>query len=151
MFAMPRPGARRPWPSLSARRAGCSIERATPSRDATTACVRRRRYIAWIRRFILYHGKRHPLEVGREEVEAYLTYLARDQQVSASTQNQALCALVFLYREVLDRDLGWLEGFQRAKAPMRSPTILSQEEVGAVLAHLDGALLLMAELLYGAG
>jgi integrase len=108
-------------------------------------------YIGWIKRFIHYHGKRHPLEVGRAEVEAFLTYLARDKKVSASTQNQALCALLFLYREVLDRELGWMEGFQRAKTPAHSPAILSPEEVAALLMHLDGTPRLMVELLYGAG
>ena len=108
-------------------------------------------YVGWIKRFIHYHGKRHPLELGRAEVEAFLTYLARDEKVSASTQNQALCALLFLYREVLDRNSAWMDAFQRAKAPAHSPTILSREEVAALLAHLDGVARLMVELLYGAG
>jgi integron integrase len=108
-------------------------------------------YIGWIKRFIHYQGKRHPLEVGREEVEAFLTHLACEKKVSASTQNQALCALLFLYREVLDRELEWMDGFQRAKTAVHSPAILSREEVAALLAHLDGTPRLMAELLYGAG
>jgi site-specific recombinase XerD len=77
-------------------------------------------YVGWIKRFIHHNGKRHPLEVGREEVEAFLTYLACDKKVSASTQNQALCALLFLYREVLDRELGWMDGFQDPQSLQRA-------------------------------
>jgi len=108
-------------------------------------------YVGWIKRFILYHSKRHPLDLESEEVEAFLTHLACEQKVAASTQNQALCALLFLYREVLDRELPWMDGFARAKTPARSPTVLSQEEVAASLAHVDGTRGLMVELLYGAG
>lgn len=108
-------------------------------------------YIAWIRRFILANGKRHPRELGQVEVEAFLTRLAVDGQVSASTQNQALAALLFLYREVLAMELPWLDGIVRAKRPQRVPTVLSKEEVAAVLAHLDGRMWLVASLLYGTG
>jgi integron integrase len=85
------------------------------------------------------------------DAEAFLTHLARDAGASPSTQNQALSALVFLYREVLDHDLPWLDGFQRSKKPVRIPTVLAAEEVRALLAHLDGPRGLMARLLYGAG
>ncbi len=74
-------------------------------------------YVYWSRRFILHHGKRHPLEMGKQEVEAFLTHLAVDRHVSASTQNQAFSALLFLYREVLQRDFGWLDDMVRAKRP----------------------------------
>ncbi|HXH07439.1 MAG TPA: integron integrase [Vicinamibacterales bacterium] len=108
-------------------------------------------YVLWIRRFILYHGKRHPLEMGEAEVSAFLTSLAVAQQVSASTQNQALSAILFLYKEVLDRPLEWLDGIVRAKPTRRMPVVLSREEIKAVLGQLEGVAWLMASLLYGAG
>ncbi len=108
-------------------------------------------YVLWIRRFILYHGKRHPLEMGEAEVSGFLTSLAVRQQVSASTQNQALSAILFLYKEVLDRPLDWLDGIVRAKPTRRMPVVLSREEVKAVLGQLEGVAWLMASLLYGAG
>jgi integron integrase len=108
-------------------------------------------YVQWIRRFILFHGKRHPKEMGAPETARYLTHLAARRDVSASTQNQALCALLFLYREVLTVDLPWIDGFQMAKRPQRLPVVMAREEVAAVLAHLDGVHWLMASLLYGSG
>src|SRR5574341_702235 len=108
-------------------------------------------YVAWIRRFILFHGKRHPSEMGAEEVTRFLSSLALEGRVAASTQNQALSALLFLYREVLNQNLPWLEGVVRAKRPIRLPVVLAREEVQAVLAHLRGTRRLMATLLYGAG
>jgi len=108
-------------------------------------------YVAWIRRFILFHGKRHPREMGSPEVVAFLSDLAVRGRVSASTQNQALSALLFLYRSVLDRELGDLDSTVRARAPRRLPVVLSRDEVRALLAHLEGTHRLMATLLYGAG
>ncbi len=108
-------------------------------------------YVLWIRRFILHHGKRHPLEMGEVEVSAFLTSLAVRQHVSASTQNQALSAILFLYKDVLNRPLAWLDGIVRAKRTARMPVVLSREEVKAVLGQLDGVPWLMASLLYGAG
>lgn len=108
-------------------------------------------YLHWVRRYILFHGKRHPREMGKPEVEAFLTDLAVRCKVAASTQNQALNAIVFLYRHVLERDLDWLDGVQRARRPARLPVVLTREEVGDVLARLDGVRWLMASLLYGAG
>lgn len=108
-------------------------------------------YIQWIRRFILFHGKRHPLQMGPAEVETFLTHLAVKGQVSASTQNQALNAIVFLYRQVLQRELGWLENVERAKRPVRLPVVFTRAEVKAVLNQLDGTKWLMANLLYGCG
>lgn len=108
-------------------------------------------YIQWIRRFILFHGKRHPRDMGASEVEAFLTHLAVEGNVAAATQNQALSALLFLYREVLEMDLPWLDGVVRAKLPKRLPVVLTREEVKAVLARMEGVYRLMAALLYGTG
>ena len=108
-------------------------------------------YVAWIRRFILFHGKRHPLTLGSEEINAFLTDLAVARQVSASTQNQALAAILFLYREVLRHDIGPLSGIVRARRPRRLPVVLTRDEVGAVLAQLGDPPRLIASLLYGAG
>jgi len=110
-----------------------------------------RAYAGWIRRFVLFHGKRHPQEMGEAEVTAFLSHLATRRHVSASTQNQALSALLFLYRVVLGRDLGWLDHLVRAKRPTRVPTVLSRGEVTALLGELDGTARLVASLLYGAG
>jgi integron integrase len=108
-------------------------------------------YVGWIRRFILFHGKRHPLEMGAPEIARFLTSMAVRMRVSASTQNQAFSALLFLYRDVLGRELLGLESVTRAKRPVRLPVVLSREEVKAVLGNLDGMPLLMASLMYGAG
>ena len=105
----------------------------------------------WIRRYILFHRKQHPHEMGKPEVEAFLTDLAVRCKVAASTQNQALNALVFLYRHVLERELEWLDGVQRAKRPARLPVVLTRAEVAEILARLDGVQWLMASLIYGAG
>src|SRR6059036_2218287 len=95
-------------------------------------------YVAWIRRYIFFHGKRHPAEMGGAEITAFLTSLAVDGRVAASTQNQALSALLFLYRDVLEIDLPWLDGIVRAKRPARLPVVLTREDIRAVLARLDG-------------
>ena len=95
-------------------------------------------YVGWIKRCILFHGKRHPLEMGEAEITRFLSALAVHGQVSASTQNQALCALVFLYRHVLGQNLGWLDGVVRAKRPQRLPVVLTRPEVNALLSALDG-------------
>jgi len=108
-------------------------------------------YIGWIRRFILFHNKRHPAEMGEAEIARFLTSLATDGRVSASTQNQALSALLFLYQEVLDIKLNWLQGVVRARRPARLPVVLTRAEVDAVLGHLRGVSWLMASLMYGAG
>lgn len=108
-------------------------------------------YVAWIRRYIVFHGKRHPGEMGAAEVEAFLSHLAVDGQVSASTQNQALGALVFLYRHVLRQELGEFGGLVRARTPHRLPVVLTRGEIRAILAQLDGVSWIVAMLLYGAG
>ena len=110
-----------------------------------------RAYVDWIKRFILFHHKQHPASMAAPEVRAFLSYLAVEQKVAASTQRQALSALVFLYREILDQEVGWLGEVERAKQPERLPIVFSRPEVRAVLAHVDGQHWLMASLLYGAG
>ena len=110
-----------------------------------------RAYIGWIRRFILFNDKKHPDLLGAAEVSRYLSTLATRYRVSASTQNQALSALLFLYKNVLGRELEWLDGVVRAKVPVRLPVVLTRDEVITVLDQLDGAPRLMATLLYGAG
>ena len=108
-------------------------------------------YIAWIRRYIFFHNKRHPAEMGAPEVTRFLTALAVDGKVAGSTQNQALSALLFLYRYVLDIDLPWLDEVVRAKRPQRLPVVLARQEVQALLQPLTGVPRLMAYLLYGSG
>ena len=108
-------------------------------------------YVDWIKRFILFHGKRHPKDMGAREIEAFLTHLAVKGKVSASTQNQAKSALLFLYRAVLEQKLPWLDKVTQAKAPQRLPVVLTVAEVQAVLKRLSGTHWLIASLLYGAG
>ena len=108
-------------------------------------------YCDWIRRFILYHQKRHPLEMGEPEITDFLTHLARDAKVAASTQNQALSSLLFLYREVFQQKIGWLDGVERAKRPVRLPVVLTREEARQIFLNLHGRHRLMAGLLYGSG
>jgi len=108
-------------------------------------------YVHWIRRFIFFHGKRHPLEMGAPEVAEFLTYLAVQRKVSASTQNQAFSALLFLYREVLDRQLEGLEKVVRAKVPLRLPIVLTLVEGRSIFGYLRETPLLMAKIMFGAG
>jgi integron integrase len=108
-------------------------------------------YIGWIRRYIHFHHKRHPAELGAAEVSAFLTMLAVERTVSASTQNQALAALLFLYREVLHLEVGWLDDLVRAKRPHRVPVVLTRAEVESLLCELTGVSWIMALLLYGSG
>jgi len=108
-------------------------------------------YVHYIRHFILFHGKRHPLEMGADEIQAFLTYLAVERKVAASTQNQAFSALLFLYRDVLSRELPRLEGVTRAQRPDRLPVVFTKSEAAALLSHLSGAPFLVCGLLYGAG
>ncbi len=110
-----------------------------------------RAYVGWIRRFVRFHQLRHPDEMGEAEVTAFLTHLATDRHVAAATQNQALSAILFLYRKVLGRDLAWLDELVRAKRPVKVPTVLNRGEVKALLCELDGTPWLVASLLYGAG
>ncbi|MHB9102443.1 MAG: integron integrase [Sulfuricella sp.] len=108
-------------------------------------------YLDWIKRYILFHHKTHPAQMGAPEVEAFLSHLAVAGKVAASTQNQAKSALLFLYREVLAIELPWLDNVTQAKTPQRLPVVLTVSEVKSVLNRLDGTLWLMASLLYGGG
>ena len=105
----------------------------------------------WIRRFMLFHGKRHPAEMGETEIGQFLSALAVDQRVSASTQNQALNAILFVYRHVLDLNPGWIDNVVRAKRPQRLPVVLRKHEVKALLDAMEGVHWIMGHLLYGAG
>ena len=108
-------------------------------------------YVHWVRRYIFFHKLRHPKDMGPVEVTAFLNHLANERRVSASTQNQALAALLFVYRHLLQVELPWLDGLVRAKASKRLPTVLTQNEVQAILAKLSGTRWLMVSLMYGAG
>jgi integron integrase len=108
-------------------------------------------YLQWIKRFILFHRKRHPKEMGKAEIEQYLTHLAVNRRVAASTQNQALNAIVYLYHQVLELTIGDLENVVRAKRPQRLPVVFTRDEVQALMANLQGNHWLMAQLLYGSG
>ena len=108
-------------------------------------------YVGWIRRFILFHEKRHPREMGEKEISAILTHLAVQGEVSASTQNQELCALIFLYGEIPEQDLDKFQNVVWAKKPAKLPVVLTREEVQAMLARMDGTCRLMASLLHGSG
>lgn len=107
-------------------------------------------YVSWYKRFVTFHGFRHPDEMGREEVEAFLTHLARNKGVAAATQNQALNALIFLYREILGKDVTEISAF-RSRKPRRLPIALGKEDIAQLLKKLRGSNLLMAELMYGCG
>ena len=108
-------------------------------------------YCDWIKRFILFSGTRHPKEMGEAEVTAFLSHLATDLNVAASTQNQALSAILFLYGQVLDQKLGWLDGVERARRPAKLPVVFTKEEAERVLGQMKGTTSLMARLLYGTG
>lgn len=108
-------------------------------------------YVAWVKRFILFHGKRHPQEMGETEVAEFLTFLANEKNVAANTQNQALCALVFTYKVVLKRPLEDIQGAARAKRPSRLPVVFTQDEVRRVINQLDGVYWLLGCILYGSG
>jgi integron integrase len=108
-------------------------------------------YVHWTKRFIFFHNKRHPIEMGEAEIGRFLSSLASDSHVSASTQNQAFNALLFLYKEVLTKKIGLVEGVVRAKRPLRLPVVLTKDEIKKVIDHMNGVPRLMAVLLYGAG
>ncbi|TLF46069.1 integron integrase [Halomonas urmiana] len=131
-------------PKLMVRvKATMRVKRYSPRTEKT--------YCYWIRYFIRFHGVRHPASMGGSEVRAFLEYLAVERQVAAATQNQALNALVFLYRHVLDQPLGDIGEFSRARRPRRLPVVLSHEDVMRVLSQLSGPMNLMATLMYGSG
>lgn len=110
-----------------------------------------RTYLQWIKRYILFHEKKHPSEMGKDEIEKFLTWLAIEGQVSASTQNQALSSILFLYREVLGVEIPWVTQVFRAKPTRNVPVVLSRREVARVFANLSGRNLMMVSLLYGSG
>jgi site-specific recombinase XerD len=109
------------------------------------------RYVHWVKRFIYFSGKRHPAELGAAEVTAFLNYLSRERDVAAATQNQALAALLFLYKETLRQPLPWLSEVSHARRPARVPTVLTRAEAQRLLSNMQGARWLMASLLYGSG
>ena len=127
--------------------------------DRLRGCLRARHYSLrteeayadWVRRYVLFHGKRHPRDMGPVEIQAFLTHLAVDRHVSPSTQNQAKSALLFLYREVLRVELPWLKEIVQAKQNPRLPVVLTQGEVRSVLDQMEGVMLLVARMLYGTG
>ena len=108
-------------------------------------------YVGWIRRYIVFHRKTHPAQMGASDISQFLTWLAVDRRVSASTQNQALSALLFLYKQVLALEIGSVPPVVRARTPERLPVVLSRDEVGAILKQLTGTERLVVMLLYGAG
>jgi integron integrase len=108
-------------------------------------------YVYWVRRFVLYHGRRHPRTMGSREISAFLTYLATERKVAAATQNQALAALLFLYRHALGVTVGYVQGIERAKRPVRLPVVLTQNDVRKLLRALRGMPRLCGLLMYGAG
>ena len=108
-------------------------------------------YVGWIRKFILFHGKRHPKEMGEDEISAFLTHLAVNRNVASSTQNQAFNALLFLYRNVLGMEFGVLDNVERAKRPRKLPVVFTKEEIKKIINQLDGYKWIMAQLMYGAG
>ena len=108
-------------------------------------------YIDWIRRYIFFHDRQHPKHLAEPHINAFLTHLAVKRKVAASTQNQALCALVFLYREVLKKQRGEFGDFPRAKKPQKLPVVFTREEVRQVLLQLEGMNWLMGQVMYGAG
>ncbi|MGD9787956.1 MAG: integron integrase [Sulfuricellaceae bacterium] len=108
-------------------------------------------YVQWIKRYVLFHGKRHPAELGAKEVTAFLSHLAVEGNVASATQNQALAALLFLYRQVLEMDLPWLKDIERPRKPKRLPAVLNKGEINRLFSRLEGTHGLMARLLYGTG
>jgi integron integrase len=138
------PAASPPSPRLGERaRAAMRLRHMSPRTEEA--------YLDWMRRYFEFHGRRDPAALGPEHITAYLSSLATRSRVSASTQNQALAALLFLYRDVLGMDLAWLDDLVRARTPEKLPVVLSRDEVRAVLARMDGEPRLMATLLYGCG
>jgi integrase len=144
---------------LIARESAAAAPQSLRLLDRVRATVRARHYsrrteksyVAWIRRFILYHGKRHPLGMGAAEVTQYLSSLATERNVAASTQNQALSARLFLYRDVVGQDIPWLDDVVRARRSVRLPVVLTRDEVRAVIRHLRGTPRVMAILMHGSG
>ncbi len=108
-------------------------------------------YVRWVKNFILFHNKKHPADMGEKEISEYLTFLAVKSHVAASTQNQALSAILFLYKHILKREMSWLDDVIKAKKPKKLPLVFTKEEAKKVLLQLEGAKWIMANLLYGSG
>ena len=108
-------------------------------------------YVGWIRKFVLFHGKKHPKDLGEKEIRSFLTHLAVNRKVAASTQNQAFNALLFLYRNVLGIEFGELKDVQRAKKPRKLPVVFTKDEIRQIINQLDGSKWIMAQLMYGGG
>ncbi len=158
LWECPKPGRRQVLPAeadlrgqRNRRSPSSSTACARPCAPATTAPAPKQTYRHWVKRFIFFHHVRHPAEMAEPEINAFLTHLAVKEKVSASTQNQALSALLFLYRHVIGREVGDLGEVIRARKPTRLPVVMTREEVKAVLANLTGDKRLMASLMYGAG
>jgi integron integrase len=139
----PISGTPRPPKLLDRLRQACRLRHMSPRTEHA--------YAAWCRRFIVFHHMRHPVDMGPPEISAFLSWLATKRCVSASTQNQALGALLFLYRAVLGKTIHSVDGIARARTPVRLPVVLSRDEIRAILAHLDATPRLIVSLLYGAG
>ena len=108
-------------------------------------------YVFWVRRFVLFHNKQHPKDMGEKEINRFLSHLAVKENVSASTQNQALCAIIFLFKNIINKNIGELDKTIWAKKPVKLPVVLTREEVKSIFAHLNGVAKLMAGLMYGSG
>ena len=151
MIYQPKDGVLSGYESLPARPSRLLDQLTERCRVKHYSLRTERAYRDWVKRFILANGRRHPRDMGAVEVETFLSQLATEADVAASTQNQALSALLFLYREVLRIDLPWMESVVRAKRPQRVPAVLSRAEVARLLTMLDGQVWLMTALLYGTG
>ena len=110
-----------------------------------------RAYVYWARWYIRFHGLRHPMDMGNREIQEFMSYLVNDRQVAGATYTQALCALLFLYKKVLQIDLPWIEGIRRPSKPPRRPTVLTPQEIELVFSQMEGVHALIARLLYGTG
>lgn len=108
-------------------------------------------YIGWIRRFILFHNKRHPKDMGAEEIRAFINHLAKNENVSSATQNQALQSILFVYKQIINKDIGWIEEIKFAQRKKHLPSVLNKPEINGIFNHLTGNALLIARLLYGSG
>ena len=152
MFYLYQMETNTPSPAVPNRRQPKLLDRARSEIRVRHYSIRTEEaYLAWIRRFLRFHHMQHPRDMGAEEVNRFLTHLAVDKHVAASTQRQALSAILFLYRNVLKANLDWLDDVVRAKQPKRLPTVLSREEVAAIMSRLEGAVQLVVLLLYGTG
>ncbi|MGA8266085.1 MAG: integron integrase, partial [Ignavibacteriaceae bacterium] len=108
-------------------------------------------YLSWIKRYIFFHGKKHPAEMGQKEIKEFLNHLAVKGNVASSTQNQALHGILFLYKNILNKDIGWIENIKKVSRVKHLPVVLNKEEIRRIFENLDGIVLLVSKLLYGSG